>query len=568
MQNSEGIVISTAVFLSLSLNHIVDFLVHYDVYGFLFGIYTPPVNYPYNILACLILNAIFSMMGLIGFTIAYKKVKDNEKLVTFIPSVVCVAVPFLLSSIFIHYWAIPPNAYTCLVVLFGSFFLMFLKHPKNRNKMKTFHFSCKIVQWFLILVVVSTILACISFPLIENLMIRHTSIPAQSTLYFNSIVANKRINLKYHLGSHWAVIKYELLNLLRLGLIYQYIIAFIIYFTYSSFILLKLYNCLAIPNVFNLIAEEKGKEVEIKIFNPIKRKILNHKIKLSEFNGKMRDWVSYIFPSSIVEQMNDGDLVRMKLVGRAKNILLELYAAYHPKMRNIAFGRCEVVSRGRFEKIRSMLGISTNTYPLIKIKIPVRILLIIDAQAQQGDSFWYEIDDLKKYLFPYITRGYFELMVLAGSNVTYENIKRGLQWCHIAHFSTHVFNNGEMQYVSTSHPHFVFSDSDVLNDVEVTPPIVFMNGCESGKHGGFAEAFIKKGTKIFIGSVHPVPSDVAATCALWFYQHLLFDEMPAGIALIEMRKNAERFYREKYGKDLYLPYILYGNPATRIILYR
>lgn len=365
----EGLIITVFVFLSLSWNQIVDFLVHYDAYGFLFGIHIQPIGYPLNILASLFLNATLSIFGFLLFIIVYKKTENDEVHVTFLPPVVSVFIPLMVSSLLIHYWAIPSEFYASLITVVGAFFLLGLEHPKNREKMKNAYYARMVSQIFIYFVIFALIAGTLSFPLIEALLIKHhTSMPDEQTLHFNNLFIHRNVDLKSALNNFWFDFKENQIGLRRTGLMYQYAFSFIAYSLYAFYIFRKLYNCTFLAEFYNIRIKRKENDLYIELFNKKRYKIGECEIKdganrIDEFeayrqeineNVRMRieninklceiakESSNKIFSEKIASKLEDRSFIFIELDENARKIPLELCAAYHTeKMKKMFFGRYE-----------------------------------------------------------------------------------------------------------------------------------------------------------------------------------------------------------------------------------
>jgi CHAT domain-containing protein len=97
-------------------------------------------------------------------------------------------------------------------------------------------------------------------------------------------------------------------------------------------------------------------------------------------------------------------------------------------------------------------------------------------------------------------------------------------------------------------------------------PIVFLNACESGRHGasltawgGWPTAFLKAGAGVFVGAAWPIREAPAGAFAAAFYDALL-QEKP----LVEAT-NAARAAARKWPDASWLAYRVFGHPNARFV---
>jgi hypothetical protein len=96
-------------------------------------------------------------------------------------------------------------------------------------------------------------------------------------------------------------------------------------------------------------------------------------------------------------------------------------------------------------------------------------------------------------------------------------------------------------------------------------PVIFLNACESGRHGasltawgGWPNAFLKAGAGVFVGTSWPVREKPASRFAHAFYDALLAKKTLAEAA------TAARTAIKNAGDASWLAYKVYGNPRARV----
>lgn len=103
-----------------------------------------------------------------------------------------------------------------------------------------------------------------------------------------------------------------------------------------------------------------------------------------------------------------------------------------------------------------------------------------------------------------------------------------------------------------------------LRHADGTQPVVFVNACQVGRRGymlagtgGFADAFLRCGAGVFVGTLWSVGDSPALSFASVFYQHL-----KAGDTLIQASCSARASAREH--EATWLSYTVYGHPYARL----
>jgi hypothetical protein len=96
-------------------------------------------------------------------------------------------------------------------------------------------------------------------------------------------------------------------------------------------------------------------------------------------------------------------------------------------------------------------------------------------------------------------------------------------------------------------------------------PMIFLNACQAGKagrtllgSGGMAEAFIRAGAGLFVGSLWSVGDDTATTFASEFYQRLKSGET------VTRATRAAREAAKQANEPTWLAYTVYGHPYARL----
>jgi CHAT domain-containing protein len=96
-------------------------------------------------------------------------------------------------------------------------------------------------------------------------------------------------------------------------------------------------------------------------------------------------------------------------------------------------------------------------------------------------------------------------------------------------------------------------------------PIVFLNACQAGQAGrtltgtgGMADAFIRRGAGLFVGTLWSIGDGTALTFADTFY-----DRLKAG-ATVSQATRAAREAAKKADEPTWLAYTVYGHPYARL----
>jgi hypothetical protein len=109
-----------------------------------------------------------------------------------------------------------------------------------------------------------------------------------------------------------------------------------------------------------------------------------------------------------------------------------------------------------------------------------------------------------------------------------------------------------------------------MGSVALSEPLVFGNACASVKNPqdpgglvpGLATAFFDAGAVNFVGAFAPINGPVAVAFATAFYEHLLVDGQPVGVALWQTKKD---FHAAAEQDPSWLFYCLYGSPETTFV---
>lgn len=105
------------------------------------------------------------------------------------------------------------------------------------------------------------------------------------------------------------------------------------------------------------------------------------------------------------------------------------------------------------------------------------------------------------------------------------------------------------------------------------PVLVFHNACESGrfqkpdKHttevtSGLAEAFIKSGVNVYVGTMWEVDDEAARVFAETVYERMTADGSDLGEAMVRARKEVLR--RFGFAEPTWASYVLYGTPSFKL----
>lgn len=160
-----------------------------------------------------------------------------------------------------------------------------------------------------------------------------------------------------------------------------------------------------------------------------------------------------------------------------------------------------------------------------------------------------EIEKIKAELKPAIEQGYIKTSTLLGSDTRTLKIIEIMEnnKFDIIHYSGHAFFNKD----SPEESGIQLADKkitakEISESLKYFPDISFLNACESAqshigegeekKISGLAEAFIRAGTKTFIGSLWPINNQDAINFAHSFYQNLLQERKTVGECVLESKK--------------------------------
>jgi CHAT domain-containing protein len=105
------------------------------------------------------------------------------------------------------------------------------------------------------------------------------------------------------------------------------------------------------------------------------------------------------------------------------------------------------------------------------------------------------------------------------------------------------------------------SSAQIERSINTNGPIVVLNGCDTASVDGMANAFLKSGAQLFVGSLFAVSDPDARHWAEVFYQGLI-SNLPAGEALRLARQPMESKLREGVSG---LAFVMYGNPCLQLV---
>jgi hypothetical protein len=162
---------------------------------------------------------------------------------------------------------------------------------------------------------------------------------------------------------------------------------------------------------------------------------------------------------------------------------------------------------------------------------------------------------------------------LSGRNVNCDDYLRGedatfdavlerllLHPYDIIHYSGHVIRDDAGDFGLRLHGGAVLASGDIRNFVKGRP-IVFLNGCSSGKAvEGLTAAFLDAGAQLVIGSLFEAPDAGARAFAETFYESIL-NGVTVGAALRQARQGVSG--KAEFGAA-WAGYVMYGNPCLRI----
>lgn len=154
-----------------------------------------------------------------------------------------------------------------------------------------------------------------------------------------------------------------------------------------------------------------------------------------------------------------------------------------------------------------------------------------------------------------------DLLLGNEANVTEIIIQLSSGSYNFIHYSGHVDADP-----ATKTPGLVLSDqrlssTEIERAVSNNGPVVILNGCDTASVEGLADAFLKSGAQLIVGTLFEVPDLGARRWAEVFYKGLI-SKQPAGEAL---RLARQATLDDPTCSTAWMAFIMYGNPCLQLI---
>ena len=188
----------------------------------------------------------------------------------------------------------------------------------------------------------------------------------------------------------------------------------------------------------------------------------------------------------------------------------------------------------------------------------IRCLLIADPRGDLPEARQ-EATQLKQWLL----RQNFNVDMLLGNEASETEVLVRLtsDEYNFVHYSGHVYTNEADHTQGLVLCDHQLSSAQIERSINTNGPIVVLNGCDTASVEGLANAFLKSGAQLFIGTLYDVSDQGARHWAEVFYKGLI-SNLPAGEALRLARPPINAESRESTSG---LAFVMYGNPCLQLI---